>query len=129
MHYHLSQEWGSPLTHMCVIGHVPGHSGPIFNTHIGPSVQKCVLVSTFLIQFYKQDSSGWEIFENSAERLVEPPEGPVQFTILSFRVQLRRKLMFSTYILTLPAIFLSFLTLLEFWLPPDHDQKSALGMF
>ena len=54
----------------------------------------------FLISFHLQDSSAWEISENSTERLVQPPEGPMQFTILSFRVQLRRKLMFSTYILT-----------------------------
>ena len=36
--------------------------------------------------------------------------------------------MFSTDILTLPAIFLAFMPLLEFWLPSDRADKSAIGM-
>lgn len=56
-----------------------------------------------------------------------PPDGGPQFAILSFTLHLDRKMMFSTYILTMPAIFLSFLTLLVFWLPPEHADKSALG--
>ena len=58
------------------------------------------------------------------------PEGasPEQgYAILSFTLSLKRKMMFSTYILTMPAVFLAFLTLLVFWLPPEHADKSALG--
>ncbi len=53
--------------------------------------------------------------------------GPEGYAILSFTLSLKRKMMFSTYILTMPAVFLAFLTLLVFWLPPEHADKSALG--
>ncbi len=69
----------------------------------------------------------WEIYNVTAERMVMPPEGADQYAILQFTIRLKRKLMFSTYILTVPAIFLPFLTLLEFWLPPEHADKSDLG--
>ena len=64
-----------------------------------------------------------------ADRTVMPPGAPPQegYAILSFTLMLRRKMMFSTYILTMPAVFLAFLTLLVFWLPPEHADKSALG--
>ena len=71
----------------------------------------------------------YNIFLYTADRTVMP-EGatPEQgYAILSFTLMLRRKMMFSTYILTMPAVFLAFLTLLVFWLPPEHADKSALG--
>ncbi|ELU10159.1 hypothetical protein CAPTEDRAFT_93192, partial [Capitella teleta] len=83
-------------------------------------------LSTFK-SVYK-DASAWDIANCSAERILAPPEGGSQFAILSFTLHLNRKMMFSTYILTMPAIFLSFLTLLVFWLPPEHADKSALGL-
>ena len=82
-------------------------------------------LSTFK-SVYK-DASEWEIVNSTAERMIMPPEGEGQYSILTFTLYLRRKMMFSTYILTMPAIFLSFLTLLVFWLPPEHADKSALG--
>ncbi len=64
----------------------------------------------------------------AADRSVMPEgAGGDGYAILSFKLELKRKMMFSTYILTMPAVFLAFLTLLVFWLPPEHADKSALG--
>ena len=77
-----------------------------------------------------KDVSEWNIVNHTAEVLLVPENGgPDSFAILSFTVHLSRKLMFSTYILTMPVIFLAFLTLLVFWLPPEHPDKSALGEY
>ena len=83
-------------------------------------------LSTFK-SVYK-DASEWEIVNHTAVQKGMPEEDPA-YTILAFTLLLKRKLMFSTYILTMPAIFLSFLTLLVFWLPPEHADKSALGEY
>ena len=67
-------------------------------------------------------------FRFLANRSVMPEGAGLEgYAILSFTLSLKRKMMFSTYILTMPAVFLAFLTLLVFWLPPEHADKSALG--
>ncbi|ELT98094.1 hypothetical protein CAPTEDRAFT_28742, partial [Capitella teleta] len=50
------------------------------------------------------------------------------YVVLGFHLALKRKLSFSCYILTLPAVFLSFLTLVVFALPSEHVEKSQLGL-
>ena len=51
------------------------------------------------------------------------------YALLSFELHLSRKMMFSSYILTAPAVFLSFLTLVVFALPVEDVEKSQLGEF
>ena len=63
---------------------------------------------------------------NTALRDEQPPEKPV-YVMLTFTLNLRRKIVFSTYILTLPCIFLAALTLVVFWLPADRPDRTALG--
>lgn len=49
------------------------------------------------------------------------------YVVLQFHLSLKRKMTFSSYILTLPAVFLSFLTLVVFALPSGNVEKSQLG--
>ena len=78
-------------------------------------------LSTFQSDY--KDSSKWEILGIEASReMVEETYG-----LLSFTIRLRRKLMFSSYILTVPAVFLAFLTLIVFVLPADDVEKTILG--
>ncbi len=49
------------------------------------------------------------------------------YAILTFEMVFARKVVFSTYILTLPCVFLALLTLVVFWLPPDRPDRTALG--
>ena len=39
---------------------------------------------------------------------------------------IHRKLVFATYMLTLPCVFLASLTLVVFWLPPDRPDRTSL---
>ena len=44
-----------------------------------------------------------------------------------FKLEIKRKVVFSTLLLTLPCIFLALLTLVVFCLPPDRPDRTALG--
>jgi len=46
---------------------------------------------------------------------------------LTFKVELKRIAVFYNYILVLPCVLLSFLTLVIFWLPPESPAKILLG--
>ncbi len=46
---------------------------------------------------------------------------------LTFKLKLRRKVAFYNYILILPCVLLSSLTLVLFWLPPESPAKMVLG--
>ena len=46
---------------------------------------------------------------------------------LTFSVKLKRIAVFYNYILVLPCVLLSFLTLVIFWLPPESPAKILLG--
>jgi len=48
---------------------------------------------------------------------------------LTFTVRLKRIAVFYNYILVLPCVLLSFLTLVIFWLPPESPAKMMLGLF
>ena len=53
-------------------------------------------------------------------------DGP-GYSILVITVHLNRRMIFSSYILTFPVIFLGFLTPLLFWLPSGSVDKADLG--
>lgn len=85
-------------------------------------------LSTFQSDF--KDGSGWDIYKVHAERKVKGEGEKVpKFTIVTFELYMRRKMVFSSYILTLPCVFLACLTLVVFWLPPDRPDRTSLGKF
>jgi len=74
------------------------------------------------------DSNEWALLEHPAEKKLnyysccnEP------YPDLTFRVKLKRIAVFYNYILVLPCVLLSFLTLVIFWLPPESPAKILLG--
>lgn len=48
---------------------------------------------------------------------------------LTFTIRLKRIAVFYNYILVLPCVLLSCLTLVIFWLPPESPAKMMLGQF
>ncbi len=63
---------------------------------------------------------------STAQRKALPEDAPT-YVVLAFTLVMKRKMVFSTYILTLPCIFLATLTLLVFWLPPSRPDRTSLG--
>ncbi|KAL5018978.1 hypothetical protein ScPMuIL_004700 [Solemya velum] len=53
---------------------------------------------------------------------------PETFIDLTFSLVLRRKATFYNYILVLPCVLLTSLTLVLFWIPPESPAKMQLGM-
>ena len=49
------------------------------------------------------------------------------FIVLTFEIFMSRKMVFSSYILTLPCVFLACITLVVFWLPPERPDRTSLG--
>ena len=80
-------------------------------------------LSTFQADF--KETSKWDINNVVAGKLSEDLAG--DFAVLTFTLYLQRRLTFSSYILTLPVVFMSFLTLLVFWLPAESADKSNVG--
>jgi hypothetical protein len=80
-------------------------------------------LSTFQADF--KETSKWDINRVDADKL--SPEESGNFAVLTFTLHLQRRLTFSSYILTLPVVFMSFLTLLVFWLPAESADKSNVG--
>ncbi len=76
----------------------------------------------------ERDNTEWEITNKSEHReiqLYDCCEDP--YVILIFTLKLKRKLVFSSFILTLPCIFLACMTLVVFWLPPGRPDRTSLG--
>ncbi|KAM7542020.1 hypothetical protein Aperf_G00000015663 [Anoplocephala perfoliata] len=51
-----------------------------------------------------------------------------QFTVLCYRIRLHRNPSFYIFILVVPCILLSSLTMVVFWLPPESPAKMMLGL-
>ena len=78
----------------------------------------------------EQDSTEWEILHKSETRkkqYYDCCEEP--YVTLTFELHMKRKLVFSSFILTLPCIFLACMTLVVFWLPPERPDRTSLGKF
>ncbi|KAK7112949.1 acetylcholine receptor subunit alpha-type acr-16-like [Littorina saxatilis] len=74
-------------------------------------------------------SNEWDIIFSNAERNVKYyPCCPEPYVDLVFHIQISRKVAFYNYILILPCVLLSSLTLVLFWLPPESPAKMQLGM-
>lgn len=75
-------------------------------------------------------SNEWDIVDSSAKRNVKYyPCCPEPYVDLVFNLKMRRKVAFYNYILILPCVLLSSLTLVLFWLPPESPAKMQLGNF
>ena len=84
-------------------------------------------LSTFQSDY--KDSCEWDIVNPMAEKKLLPENDPNPIAVLTFMLHLRQKLTFSSYILTLPCVFLAFLTLVVFWLPPDRPDRTGIGQY
>ncbi len=99
---------------------------PSTEIDIQMSVPGGIDLSTF--QSDHRESCGWQVVNVSAGRRIMPSVNDTpNFVVLTFDLNLQRKLVFSSYILTLPCVFLACLTLVVFWLPPDRPDRTALG--
>lgn len=74
------------------------------------------------------ESNEWALLESPAKKNVkyysccsEP------YPDLTFTIRVKRIAVFYNYILVLPCVLLSFLTLVIFWLPPESPAKMMLG--
>lgn len=77
------------------------------------------------------ENNEWMVVTSSAKRNVLRyaccPGEP--FVDITFYLKLRRQVAFYNYILILPCILLSSLTLVLFWLPPESPAKMQLGLY
>lgn len=73
-------------------------------------------------------SNEWDILTHGAQKNVKYyPCCREPYPDLTFQLLLRRKVAFYNYILILPCVLLSSLTLVLFWLPPESPAKMVLG--
>lgn len=74
-------------------------------------------------------SNEWDILDSSAVKNVEHyPCCAEPYSDLTFKLKIKRKVAFYNYILILPCVLLSSLTMVLFWLPPESPAKMQLGM-
>jgi hypothetical protein len=75
-------------------------------------------------------SNEWHVVEHPARKnIVTYPCCEEPYLDLTFTLKLRRKVAFYNYILILPCVLLSSLTLVLFWLPPESPAKMVLGQY
>ncbi len=127
---------GEHLGHACeesnksiLISSLPKAANAVMSTHFceQQSYISGLDLSTFHSDF--KDVSQWAIERTVAERQVLPESeelGP-QYAVLTYTLELKRNMVFASYILTLPCVFLACLTLVVFWLPPDRPDRTSLG--
>ncbi len=74
------------------------------------------------------ESNEWVLLEHPGTRHVQYYPCCIEpYIDLTFTVSVRRIGVFYSYILILPCVLLSFLTLVIFWLPPESTAKMILG--
>lgn len=76
-------------------------------------------------------SNEWDVVSSGVDKNVISyvccPDAP--FVDMTFNITIKRKPTFYNFILIIPCILLSSLTLVRFWLPPESSDKMELGMF
>ncbi len=83
-------------------------------------------ISTF--QSDNKDVCEWNIVKYSGDRQVLDGNGNDKFAVLTIELHLQRKVTFTTYILTMPCVFLASLTLAVFCLPASGTDRTGLSM-
>uniref|UniRef100_A0A2C9K3Z8 Uncharacterized protein n=1 Tax=Biomphalaria glabrata TaxID=6526 RepID=A0A2C9K3Z8_BIOGL len=75
------------------------------------------------------ENNEWSIIENSGYRNIKTYTCcPEPYPDLKFKLVLRRRVAFYTFILIMPCALLSLLTMVIFWVPPESPAKLTLGM-
>lgn len=75
-------------------------------------------------------SNEWKLVDSPAKKNVKYYPCCIEpYPDLTFTLHLRRIAAFYNYILILPCVLLSSLTLVIFWLPPESPAKMILGMY
>ena len=75
-------------------------------------------------------SNEWELVGHPAQKnTIQYACCPEPYPDLTFTIALRRVSAFYNYILVLPCVLLSCLTLVVFWLPPESPAKILLGSY
>lgn len=74
-------------------------------------------------------SSEWEIVRTSAKHQIRyyPCCVNEPYPDLTFNLTMRRRTAFYVYVLILPSVLLSSLTLVLFWIPPQRPDRTSLG--
>lgn len=76
------------------------------------------------------ESNEWVLVEHPAVRHVKRyPCCDEPYIDLTFIMKVKRMGAFYSYILILPCVLLSSITLVIFWLPPESSAKMILGKF
>ena len=74
------------------------------------------------------DSNEWMLLEHPAIKNIQfYPCCKEPFPDLTFTLRVKRIAAFYSFILILPCVLLSLLTLVSFWLPPESPAKVLLG--
>lgn len=76
-------------------------------------------------------SSEWEVLNSSAWRRIRqyPFFDTDPYPEVIFHLTLKRQSTFYIYLLVLPCILLSALTLVLFWIPPQRPDRTAVGKY
>lgn len=74
-------------------------------------------------------SSEWDVLDTSAERNVRQYQffDTDPYPELLFTLSIKRQSTFYIYLLVLPCVLLSALTLVLFWIPPTRPDRTAVG--
>lgn len=77
------------------------------------------------------DSSEWTIVRTAAEHNVRlyPCCEDEPYPDITFYLTIKRRTAFYIYVLILPSVLLSFLTLVLFWIPPQRPDRTSLGQY
>ena len=74
------------------------------------------------------ESNEWELVDHPAKKNTKYYSGLAEpYVDLTFCLRIKRVAVFYNYILVLPCVLLSSLTLVIFWLPPESPAKVMLG--
>lgn len=73
-------------------------------------------------------SNEWELLTASARRnVIKYQCCPDLYPDLTFRINIKRQATFYNFVLIIPCVLLSVLTLVVFWLPCESPAKMMLG--
>ena len=74
-------------------------------------------------------SSEWDILSTNANRSVRQYQffDTDPYPELLFQLSIKRQSTFYIYLLVLPCVLLSSLTLVLFWIPPTRPDRTAVG--
>ena len=80
------------------------------------------------INSYSRNSE-WNLMDISARRNVLTYSCcPEAFSDVTFQITIQRKPLYYIFNLILPALFISIITILMFYLPPESGEKMSLGV-